>query len=1169
MTKILTTLLKFLLILLILGAVVVGAYFLCQYLDWPDWMTAIIVVGFLALVAAVVFIRSFLNRRREEGFIRQVIEQEDSAKGGAASSRRQLQDLEQRFQEAVYSIKHSHLRRIGSPLYAMPWYLVIGETGSGKSTALRNSRLPSSFPDVGHPVEAGPTRNCDWWFFENSIFLDLAGRYAIHGGQKSNKDEWKRFLTLLGNTRKREPVNGIVVVLPADKLTREHGDFQEQQGQIVNQAIDQVMRVMGARVPVYLLVSKTDQAIGMNAFCQLLPWKAYKQAMGNINRDLSPDYIGFLDDTINSVTERLKDLRLLLLDRAGAKDPEVMVFPEELRTLRPGIAAFIRGAFQDNPYQETPLLRGIYFASGRQEGNVSSGFLKSTGVDTQVEEELPGTNRGLFLQDFFSKILPADRYLFTPVKEFIRWRRSTRDMGLVAIIGLAVLITGLLAFSFVKNLYAIESFKEKFVKPPVLEGNISEEIILMEHFRKEISGLEELNRNWWLPRMGLNQSKYQEESLKRIYLQMFEDGLLHPIDEKMQERIAGFDRNTPDLVVGLYAEHLAKRINLNKARLAHNDLAAMQKMPQPSTAVVLLLDKTLLPAVAGEFNSLYIYYLKWHTSPEILEIKQQELRSRLVRLLKIKGDNMKWLAAWANAKEDLKPVLPSEFWTDRVVDPDQIKIKVPPAYTVAGNRKVDEFIEQIEDALSGKPEDEAVLSSRRAVFEDWYARQYYQAWHEFARGCLNKEQRLQKPKEVTERSRSTWHRLAVSMTTFSNPYFELIGKMAEQLDHLKKRSDAPAWVGLVMDFQAMKSQLESKGFMEEGLSLAKSVKKVAASAGKSAKAGKASSTALESHMKAVEELQAFKKALQAVSPVLDSDNHAYQVAAQLFKEGPGGAASKSPFTEAYLAKKRLEARMGEMKSEERIFWDLLEAPVNFLLYYTCRETACSLQTTWEERVLAEVQGVSQRNMQKELFDEGGVVWEFTGGPADPFLGRNEKGFYSRKSYNQKLPFIISFLDFLKEGALGRHKLQEEYEVRIEAFPTNVNLDAAETPEVVVVEMICSDNLYKIENYNYPVSRTFKWSPQDCGGLKMEIKFRTFSIAKTYPHYSGFPRFLVDFKTGGRTFIPEDFPLYKSDLNKRSIKWIKVRFAFSGHEPVMELVEKTPLVAPRNIVYCWK
>jgi len=1168
MTKILGTLLKFFLILLVLAAVGAGSYFLCQYMGWPDWMAIVFVVGFLALVAGVVFLRSFLNRRREEGFVRQVIEQEESGKG-AVSSRRQLHELEGRFNDAVSAIKHSHLRRIGSPLYALPWYLVMGETGSGKTTALRNSRLPSSFPDVGHPSDEGPTRNCDWWFFENSIYLDLTGRYAVHGGQKANKDEWKRFLTLLGKTRKREPVNGIVIAIPADKLTREHGDYQEQQGQVFNQAIDQVMRVMGARVPVYILVTKADQALGMNGFCRLLPWKAYKQAMGCINRDIKQDYIDFLDETMTSVTERLKDLRLMLLDKAGSKDPEVMLLPDELKSLRPGLAAFIRGAFQDNPYQETPLLRGIYFSSGRQDGTAKSVHLKSAGVETELETSLPGTNRGLFLQDFFSKLLPADRYLFTPVKEFIKWRRSTRDMGLVAIVGLAVLFCGLITFSFVKNLYAIQSFKSKFVKPPSMEGNISEDIILMEHFRREISGLEELNRNWWLPRMGLNQSKYQEENLKKIYLGMFEDGLLNPIDDKMQERIAGFDRNTPDLVIGLYAEHLAKRINLNKARLRDAELETMKNMPQPSTAVVLLLDKTLLPAVAAEFNNLYIYYLKWHAGPEILEIKQEDLKSRLVRLLKIKGDNMKWLVAWADHEEDLKPVLTSEFWNDRVVDPDKAEIKVPPAYTVAGDKRIDDFIEQIEAALEGSEEDERTLAEREESFRDWYSMEYYRAWHEFARGCLAKEEGLRKEKEVTDRSRSTWHELAVSMTTFSNPYFELIDRMAEELEHLKKREDAPSWLGLIIDFQAMKSQLESEGFVEEGLSIAKSVKKVAATAGKSAKAGKASSSALESHLRSVEELQAYKKSLQGISPVLDSNNHAYQLAAQLFKEGPEGAAAKSPFTEAYLAKKRLQARMGERKTDERLFWDLLEEPLDFLLYYTCRESACSLQTTWEEQVLAEIQGVSQRNMQKELFDEGGLVWEFTEGPANPFLSRNEKGFYARESYDEELPFMSDFLGFLKEGALGRHKFQEEYEVRIEGFPTNVNLDASETPESVVVEMICSDNLYKLENYNYPVSRTFKWSPQDCGGLKMEINFRTFSVVKTYPHFSGFPNFLVDFKKGGRTFIPEDFPLYKQELNKRSIKWIKMRFAFSGHEPVIELVERTPLKAPRKIVHCWK
>jgi hypothetical protein len=130
------------------------------------------------------------------------------------------------------------------------------------------------------------------------------------------------------------------------------------------------------------------------------------------------------------MAERLKELRLLILNLDGARtqktDPALLMFPEEFEKLEPGLNAFMRGAFQENPYQETPILRGIYFSSGRQEGTPYSHFLNAMGLIGE-KEVLPGTNRGLFLHDFFSRILPADRGLFAPTQKTMEWSRMTKS----------------------------------------------------------------------------------------------------------------------------------------------------------------------------------------------------------------------------------------------------------------------------------------------------------------------------------------------------------------------------------------------------------------------------------------------------------------------------------------------------------------------------------------------------------------------------------------------------------------------------------------------------------------------------------------------------------------------------------------------------------------------
>ena len=65
--------------------------------------------------------------------------------------------------------------------------MFIGAPGSGKTTALVNSGL--QFPLAERFGKAairgvGGTRNCDWWFTDEAVLLDTAGRYTT---QESNE----------------------------------------------------------------------------------------------------------------------------------------------------------------------------------------------------------------------------------------------------------------------------------------------------------------------------------------------------------------------------------------------------------------------------------------------------------------------------------------------------------------------------------------------------------------------------------------------------------------------------------------------------------------------------------------------------------------------------------------------------------------------------------------------------------------------------------------------------------------------------------------------------------------------------------------------------------------------------------------------------------------------
>ena len=109
-------------------------------------------------------------------------------------------------------------------LYEQPWYAIIGPPGAGKTTALLNAGL--RFPlaeQMGQGAIAGigGTRLCDWWFTEDAVLIDTAGRYTTQDSNAAvDRAGWDAFLDLLKETRPRQPLNGLLVAFPLSDSPR-------------------------------------------------------------------------------------------------------------------------------------------------------------------------------------------------------------------------------------------------------------------------------------------------------------------------------------------------------------------------------------------------------------------------------------------------------------------------------------------------------------------------------------------------------------------------------------------------------------------------------------------------------------------------------------------------------------------------------------------------------------------------------------------------------------------------------------------------------------------------------------------------------------------------------------------------------------------------------------
>ena len=77
----------------------------------------------------------------------------------------------------------------------------------------------------GAVAGVGGTRLCDWWFTEDAVLIDTAGRYTTQDSNAAvDRAGWDAFLDLLKETRPRQPLNGLLVAFPLSDIATAPAD---------------------------------------------------------------------------------------------------------------------------------------------------------------------------------------------------------------------------------------------------------------------------------------------------------------------------------------------------------------------------------------------------------------------------------------------------------------------------------------------------------------------------------------------------------------------------------------------------------------------------------------------------------------------------------------------------------------------------------------------------------------------------------------------------------------------------------------------------------------------------------------------------------------------------------------------------------------------------------
>ncbi|MCG8671489.1 MAG: type VI secretion system membrane subunit TssM [Pseudomonadales bacterium] len=388
----------------------------------------------------------YQNRQRTAKLLQEVQGLEAEAPVASSDhSQEELETLQKRFNDAISVLRRTHFQQGASgakALYQLPWYIIIGPPGSGKTTALVNSGLEFPLADqmgMGSVRGIGGTRNCDWWFTNDAVLLDTAGRYTTQDSHKvADSNAWTGFLELLLKHRKRRPINGAIIAISIQDLMTQTADERTYHARTIRARIDELVEKLGINFPIYVMFTKCDLLAGFSEFFEELTLEQREQVWGMTFPMPEDAHKGFaFDDKLfdQKYADLLNRLHQRVLDQVQREhDPKaraaVVNFPNQFESIKGALSSFLKQTFAPNRFQEQPFLRGLYFSSGTQEGTpidrMMSSVASSFGLPPSAIQMTPGQGKSYFIHRLFRNIVFPEAELVGANRQYelmLKWAR--------------------------------------------------------------------------------------------------------------------------------------------------------------------------------------------------------------------------------------------------------------------------------------------------------------------------------------------------------------------------------------------------------------------------------------------------------------------------------------------------------------------------------------------------------------------------------------------------------------------------------------------------------------------------------------------------------------------------------------------------------------------------
>ncbi|EBK0309949.1 type VI secretion system membrane subunit TssM [Salmonella enterica] len=329
-------------------------------------------------------------------------------------------------------------------LWQLPWYMVIGPTGSGKTALLREG-FPSDIIYTSEVVRGTEQRlYITPHVGKQAVIFDASG--ALCGEPDADtlhRRLWEHWLDWLVQKRARQPLNGLILTLDLPELLTAGKRQREALLQTLRSRLQDVRQHLHCQLPVYVVLTKLDLLAGFSPLFTSLD-KAGRDAILGVtfthraheNDDWRTELNAFWQTWGEQLNQALPDLMLAQNHHRSA----LFSFVRQMQGVNDTLSALL-DSLLDGENMDV-MLRGVYLTSSLQRGQVDDIFMQSAasqyrlGNSPQVAWPLVDTTP-YFTRNLFPQALLAEPNLSG---ENSVWLGNARRRMMIFTAGSAVLI---------------------------------------------------------------------------------------------------------------------------------------------------------------------------------------------------------------------------------------------------------------------------------------------------------------------------------------------------------------------------------------------------------------------------------------------------------------------------------------------------------------------------------------------------------------------------------------------------------------------------------------------------------------------------------------------------------------------------------------------------------